>query len=222
MLADSVHRIGNPDEVLDELVRDLLVHGVVFGQDEGYLQHALAVERHPRGTVRLLQMTAGRQGTRAVEDADVVEPEEAALEHVVAVGVLAIDPPGKRDQQFVEGGFEKSAIAFAGLFFFDLVDTPHRPTDHGRINVAVIPFVGRDLAVGVLVPLAQDDIELALREMRIDQRQRDAGRGGVARGVEHGARAQEEEKSYIIPALEIVTFDALLSRSDGRCPSAFS
>ena len=39
---------------------------------------------------------------RPVERADVVEAEEAALEHVVALGVLAVHPPGEVEQQLVE------------------------------------------------------------------------------------------------------------------------
>ena len=42
------------------------------------------------------------QRRRAVDRADVVEAEEAALEHVVALGVLAVDPPGEVEQQLVE------------------------------------------------------------------------------------------------------------------------
>ena len=55
MLAATVHGVGDPHEVLDELEGDLLVDRVVLGQDEGDLQHALAVERHPRRAVGLLQ-----------------------------------------------------------------------------------------------------------------------------------------------------------------------
>ena len=63
----------------------------------------------------------------AIEHADVVEPEKAALENIVALGVLAIHPPGEGDQHFVEDRFQKRAIAFAGLFALDLVNTPRRP-----------------------------------------------------------------------------------------------
>ena len=40
-------------------------------------------------------MAAGGQRRAAVEDADVVEAEEAALEDVLALGVLAVHPPGE-------------------------------------------------------------------------------------------------------------------------------
>ena len=50
-------------------------------------------------------------GARAVEDADVVEPEEAALEDVAALGVLAVHPPGEIEQQLVEDALEELAVA---------------------------------------------------------------------------------------------------------------
>ena len=44
-----------------------------------------AVHRHPARAVRLLEVPAGRQRRAAIEDADVVEAEEAALEDVHAL-----------------------------------------------------------------------------------------------------------------------------------------
>ena len=114
-----------------------------------------------------------------VEDADVVEPKEAALENVATAGVLPIHPPGEVDEQLVEDRFEKSAVAFPGGVLLDLVDAPCGPADDRRIDVAEIPFVGRDLAVGMLVPFAHNDIELRLGKMRIDESERDAMKGQV-------------------------------------------
>ena len=52
-------------------------------------------------------------GARAVEDADVVEAEEAALEDVAPLGVLAVDPPGEVEQQLVEDALEEGAVGRA-------------------------------------------------------------------------------------------------------------
>jgi hypothetical protein len=52
-----------------------------------------AVEGHPRRAVRLLEVAAGGERLGAVEDADVVEAEEAAREDVLSLGVLAVHPP---------------------------------------------------------------------------------------------------------------------------------
>ena len=48
-------------------------------------------------------------GSTAIEDADVVEPEEAALEDVVAFRVLAVDPPREVEQQLLEHPLEEDA-----------------------------------------------------------------------------------------------------------------
>jgi uncharacterized BrkB/YihY/UPF0761 family membrane protein len=71
------------------------VGGVVLGELERDLKHPLRVQGHPRRTVRLLQRATARQRRRAIEDADVVQSQEAALEQVPAIGILAIDPPGE-------------------------------------------------------------------------------------------------------------------------------
>src|SRR5438552_13744132 len=83
----------------------------------------------------------------------------------------------------MENGFEKRAIAAPLLFSFDLINAPGRPCDHGRIDVAKMPLVCRDLAVRMLVPFARNEIELTFRKMRIDQRKRDAVKGEIPRGV---------------------------------------
>ena len=49
--------------------------------------------------VGLPEGAAGGQRLGAVKHPDVVQAEEAALEQVVALGVLAVDPPGEIQQQ---------------------------------------------------------------------------------------------------------------------------
>ena len=90
LVAGLVHRERDPDDGLEEPERDLLVDLVVLGEDEGHLQHALAVEGHPRRAVRLLERPAGRQLRAAVEDADVVEAQEPAGEDVLSWGSLRL------------------------------------------------------------------------------------------------------------------------------------
>ena len=53
---------------------------------------------------------AAGQRLAAVEDADVVEAQEAALENVPALRVLAIHPPGEVEQQLVEDALQEVAI----------------------------------------------------------------------------------------------------------------
>src|SRR2546429_6222588 len=48
-----------------------------------FRSHVLTEQGHPGRAVRLLQVAAGRKRGAAVEDADVVETEEASFEHVL-------------------------------------------------------------------------------------------------------------------------------------------
>ena len=108
------HRGGDPQEVLDELQRHVDVYvGSLERELDRDLEHVLAEQRHPRGAVGLLEVAAGRQRRAAVEHADVVQPEEAALEHVVAGAVLAVDPPREVEQQLVERPLEAVEVAAA-------------------------------------------------------------------------------------------------------------
>ena len=110
---DAIHRVGDPHVVLDELEGDVLVGRVMFGQDHRDLEHALAIERHPRGAVRLLERSPGRQRRAAIEDADVVEAEEAAGEDVPAGGILAVDPPVEVQHQALERSLEEAHVGAA-------------------------------------------------------------------------------------------------------------
>src|SRR5271157_3582782 len=102
VLADAVHGIGDPYEMLEEPESDFLVYRVVLGEDERNLQHGQAVERHPCRAVGLVEMSAGRQRRAAVKYADVIETEEATSKDVTAFRVLAINPPVKIQHQPLE------------------------------------------------------------------------------------------------------------------------
>ena len=139
--------------------------------------HADRVEGHPAGGVGLLQGAAGRQ-VRAVDRADVVQAEESALEHVAAARVLPVDPPGEVDQQLVEQPAEEVHVAA-------LIDREHLergPRLHRRVDVAEVPFVGRERPVRVLEPFPAQQDELVLGEGRIQVRERHAVKAQVPGG----------------------------------------
>ena len=110
-------------------------------------------------------------------------PKEATLEDVALLGVLAVHPPGEVERELLEDALQEGPVAAAGALLVDLVDTPGGPGEHGRVHVAERPFVGRELAVGVHVPLAQEEDELLLREVGVDHRQGHAVKGQVPRRV---------------------------------------
>jgi hypothetical protein len=165
-------------EVLEELRRQVLVDRIPRGQRQRELEQVGAVHRHPGGGVGLLEKTVDRQH-RPVEHADVVQPQKAALEQVVALRVLAVDPPREVEQQLVQHPLQEPRVVVAG----DLMHPERRPRLHRRVDVGEVPFVRRQLAVGVHVPLAAQEHELGLGELRVDVGERHAVEGQVPRGV---------------------------------------
>src|SRR6476659_10688544 len=157
---DVVHRRGDPEKMLEELGRDVLVNRVLARQLEGGSHHRQAKHSHPTRAVALLKSGAVGKRLAPVKDADVIKPEETAFENIAAAGVFPIYPPGEIYQQLVEDRFKKGAVAFAAGVLLDLINAPSRPADDRRVDVTEVPFVVRDLDIGVLVPFAQNDIEL--------------------------------------------------------------
>ena len=94
--ADPVDGVSNPQEVLKEFRGDSLIGRPGLRQFERDGEHIEAEQTHPRRPVGLLQAALRWQKRpAAVEHADIIQAQEATLEHVATVGVLAIDPPGE-------------------------------------------------------------------------------------------------------------------------------
>ncbi len=182
-LALQAHGAGNAEEVLEELGGHALVHRPLPGQLQRNAEHPEGVEGHPGGAVGLVDVPAGGQGGAAVEEADVVETEEAALEDVVAVGVLAVHPPGEVEQQLVEDLLQEVDVMPPTSSGVSLVNAPRRPGVDRRVDVSQGPLVGGELAAGVHVPLPSHELEVLLGEVGIDQGQRQAVERQVPGGV---------------------------------------
>ncbi len=183
LAAEVVHRVGDREEVLEELAGDVLVDRVLPRELHRDGHHVQREHRHPARPVALVEVAARGEGGAPVEDADVVEPEEAALEDVVPLRVLPVHPPGEVEHQLVERPLEEGAVRVPVRALLDLVDAVRGPGVNRRVHVAERPLVGGDLPVRVLVPLAHQQIDLALGEGRVDERERDAVEGEVPRGV---------------------------------------
>ena len=65
-------------------------------------------------------------------------------------------------------------VALAADLGLALVDEQRRPGGHGRVDVAEVPLVGGDLAVGMHVAGREQQLDLLLGEVDVDQRQRRA------------------------------------------------
>ena len=134
--AGSVHGRGDVVEVLRKLQDHVLVVGIVGRNLHCEFHHVLAEEGHPRRAVRLLQMAAGGQRGAAVEDADVVQPQEPALKDVLAEAILAVHPPGEVQQEFVEGQLEKILVRLPAQGQLGAVEEQRRPRMDRGIHVA--------------------------------------------------------------------------------------
>ena len=178
--AQRVHGIRDGDEVLEELRRNVLVRRILARQLERDRQHRVAVERHPGRAVGLLELSAGGQRLRPVEDPDVIEAEEPAGEKIVAVEILPVHPPGEVDQQFLKNAGKEDAISTTARARH-LVHAPRGPGVHGWIHIVERPLVRGKLAVRVHVPLTEHQRELFLGELRIHHRHRYHVKGEIPR-----------------------------------------
>src|SRR5262245_32165203 len=113
ILTHMNHRRGNPQEMFGELDGHVYIGRIGHGAFRDDLEHVQTEQPHPSSAVRLLQVPTGRQWRTAVEDADVVQAQEAPLEDVLASTVFAVDPPGKIEHQLLEDAFEPQEVALA-------------------------------------------------------------------------------------------------------------
>lgn len=60
----------------------------------------------------------------------------------------------------------------------------HEPSVHRWVDIGKVPFIRRDLTIGLHVPLAGEQIELFLCKVRIDHGQWDTMESGIPRGEE--------------------------------------
>ena len=171
--ADTVHRVADPEEMLHELRRQVLIGWIALHQLDADLEHVLTKQRHPRGRVGLFEIAPGRQRRAAIEDANVVEAQEAALEKVLAEPVLAVGPPCEIQRELGEDACQELQIRFAAERLLRPMQEDRGPGVHRRVDVAEVPFVGGHLSGRMQVEGLQHQFELALREIDVDRRERD-------------------------------------------------
>src|SRR5713226_10471243 len=160
--------------MLEEFAGDIFVSRIFFGQFQSDCQHVQAIHAHPTGAVRLLEVPSRGEWRGTVKDSNVVEAEKSALKNVCSVGILAVHPPGKIQEQLVKDFFEESTVGYTAHAPLDFVDAPGGPCMNGRIHIAKGPFIGRQLTIRMHIPFAQKKNELLLGKIRIDQSERNA------------------------------------------------
>ena len=181
--ADAIERAGDVQEVLEELRRDVLVHGVVARQLQRDRQHAERVEAHPGRAVRLADVAGDRERRGPVERRRCCRARGTRPGRRCGPRVsLRLTHQVKLRSSFWKIRAEEVAVRLAVHAPVDLVDAQGRPGVDRRVDVRERPLVRGQLAVGMLVPLAGQQQQLVLGEVRVDERHRAAcGRPGPRR-----------------------------------------
>src|SRR5205814_10613763 len=118
------------------------VERVVGRQLHGDLSHVLTEKRYPGSAVSLLEMAAGRQRRAAVENTDIIQPQESALEEILAEPVFAVDPPTEIQHQLGKRPLEEIKIALPLQRLIRPVQEDRGPGMHRRIDITEVPLVG--------------------------------------------------------------------------------
>src|SRR5262245_66223688 len=113
-------------------------------------------------------MAAGGQRRAAVKYADVVESKEAAFKEVLAKAIFAVHPPAEVQHQLGKRPPEEFQVGFALERLFRPIQEDRCPRVHGRVGVAEVPLVSRELTGRMQEELLQDQAELCVRESHID------------------------------------------------------
>src|SRR5262249_24370494 len=98
IIAPVVHRVRDVNEVLPELAGHVFIGRIFTGKFESDGEKIECIHSHPTGAIGLLEVTPGGQWRAAIEHTDVVQAQEAALEDVHSISVLAVYPPGEVEQ----------------------------------------------------------------------------------------------------------------------------
>ena len=111
-------------------------------------------------------------------------PRNPPSNTLLPVAVLAVHPPGEVQRRASGRTLSsQSTSPSPGTDLLELVREDGRPGVHGRVHVAEVPFVRRNLAVRVQVAALQHQVELLLAELRVDHRQGEDVKREIPRGV---------------------------------------
>src|SRR5262245_8876161 len=116
-----------------EFYREITINRVAKRKLQRHLQHVLREQSHPRSAVGLFQTTALRQRRASIKDANVVETEEAAFEHISAVAILSVDPPCEIEEQLMKTALEHVERAVTQHILRDPITEERCPRVNRRI-----------------------------------------------------------------------------------------
>ena len=154
--------------MFEKLAGDILVHWAGLSQFEGDPEHAGTIETHPRGAICLVQREAVGQRVVSVKNTNVVQPQKASSEEIVAVAVQSVHPPGEVKQKLLKSSFQELDILIVVSSQGHSIDLQDRPRMNGRIHIVERELIGWNFSARMHVPLAKHQQELRFCERRID------------------------------------------------------
>src|SRR6266516_1421392 len=110
-----VHGSSDAEKMLEEFRRYILVNWIFTREFDRDPQHVEAKHSHPACAIALLKTAAVRERLVAIEHANVIKPQETALEDIVTLVIFAVHPPGESHEQLMEDRLQKCTIAVAAL-----------------------------------------------------------------------------------------------------------
>ena len=133
------------------------------------------------------RLPAGRSGWPRSKMPMLSRPRKPPWKALRPSGSLRLTHQVKFSEQLVEDLLQEVGVGAAGQRTADLVDAPGGVGVDRRVDVAEVPLVGRELAVGVQVPLAQEQEQSGASPTR--------GRAGPGR-MQWKARSQAAYQGY--------------------------
>ena len=183
--ADVGHRLGDVQEVLEELGGDVLVDRVVQRQLQGDAHHVQAVHRHPGGAVGLVDDSRRSAAARCGRRRRCCPGRGSRPGRCCGPAAsLRLTHQVKLSSSLWKTRSRKARSPLSPRCLRSIWKTrQRRPGVDRRVDVAEGPLVGRQLAVGVHVPLARSSTSCSLANSGSIMRERDAVEGQVPGGV---------------------------------------
>ena len=164
--SQCVHSAGDRHEVLEEIRRHVFICRIFASQFQRHREHRQAIGRHPGGAVGLFQFRSPGSGSDRSNTPMLSSPRNPP-EKMLPSTSLRFTHQVKFISSFWNTRARKTRSRLPARTGH-LVDAPACPGMHRRIDVRKVELVGRDLPIGVHVPLAQQQQQLLFGEVRIE------------------------------------------------------
>ena len=168
------HRVRDVEEVLPELARHVLVGGLCRASSiamASMFREYIAIQLVPSDCSRCPPVGSGalRSNTPMLS-----RPRKPPWKMFIPSASFRLTHQVKFSSSLWKTRSRNFTSPAPRCLLIDLVDAPRGPGVHRRVDVAERPLVRGKLPVRVHVPFAQQQHQLLLRELGVDEGQRDA------------------------------------------------